>query len=243
MFSSTISVQRKNQIQKPNKLTVVFLASMPDKGMKSLGNKSLIKIDTKTILDHQIHHIQKAYKNANIIVVCGFESKRFSKLMVNTKNISIIEHDIDDYTNFGRSLREAITNIDYDSDIIFINSNAIISYDMINQLNYNQSFVIVNNNNKFDSPIGCTFNKDKIEYIFYDLKYKICEFFYFNNQDTKILRSVISKATDNQYIFELINLCISLGMRLVPSIVNTDRVIFYDNINKIKKIKKVLTNV
>lgn len=237
-----MSQQRKNKTYKPNNLTVVLLASMPDKGMKSLGNKSLIKLDTKTILDYQLYHIQKVYRHCNILVVCGFESKRFAKALDTKKNISFIEHDLDEYTNLGRSLREALLSIDENNSIVFINSNVIIPYDTMNELVYDTSFVVVNTNNKFDSPIGCTFDKNKIEYIFYDLKYKVCEFFYIHHNDVKILKSILSEKTDNQYMFELINQCIGLGMHISPNILNTDKILFYDNITKIKKIKKVLTN-
>lgn len=234
---------RKNQQIKPNNLTVILLASMPDKGMKSLGNKSLLRLDAKTIIDHQIIHIQKVYKNCNIIIVCGFESKKFIKLVNAKKNISIIEHDIDEYTNFGKSLRAALSEINNSSDVIFINSNVIINSETISRLTYSQSFIIVNKNNKFESPIGCTHNDTEIEYIFYDLKHKICEFIYLTSADVGLLKSILSNETDNKYMFELINLCILKGIKLLPMVVDTDKIILYDSINKIKKIKKILTNV
>lgn len=235
---------RKNQTTKPNNLTVIILASMPDKGMKSLGNKSLMKLDSKSIIDYQIKHIQKAYKNCNIIIVCGFESKKFIRLIDHKKNVFVIEHDIDEYTNFGKSLRVSVLNNPIiDGDVIVINSNVIVGSDLISKLAYNQSFLLINKNSKFESPIGCTYNDDEIEYIFYDLRNKICEFIYLNQHDVQVLKTVLCEDTDNKYLFEIINLCISKGIKLTPIVMNTDSIVLYDSVNKIKKIKKILTNV
>ena len=78
--------------------SVILLNSLPDKNIKYIGNRCLIPISRhKNVLDYHISSINKIFKNPEIFLVCGFDTKKLKKY-VDTKysNIKYIEHDIDD---------------------------------------------------------------------------------------------------------------------------------------------------
>ena len=63
------------------KTSIIIIHSLPDKKIKSLGNKALINIGTENVIDYQIGFCNKLAKNNEIIVIGAFESKKLQKYL------------------------------------------------------------------------------------------------------------------------------------------------------------------
>lgn len=117
--------------------SIIIVDSMPDKKIKSIGNRCLISIRKNTnILDYHIQSAKKILKNANIIVICGFESKKVKKyISLNKKynNIKYIEYDIDELSNFGQALQLGLDTAKNTNCLIW-NTNHILHKYAINNI-------------------------------------------------------------------------------------------------------------
>ena len=71
-------------------INIVIISSLPDKSMKSIGNKALIDFHGVSLIEHQINNIRTIYKKAKIIIVGGFEHKKLHDKIKAKKNISYV---------------------------------------------------------------------------------------------------------------------------------------------------------
>ena len=215
-----------------NEIAVILISSLPDKGMKSLGHKGLMKLGDITLIEAQINHILAAYRHAHIYITCSFDAKKIIRAIKNiNKNtsISIIEHDLDAETNFGKP-------------VIILNTNIIAHTRSLVALKYDRSFILSNTNKAFDTNVGCTYNTSDglVEYIFYDLEPKICECVYLTPQDRHLLETILCSKTDNQFLFEIINSAIVKELKLHIQQIDTKDVILFNSLTLFRRIEKIL---
>ena len=228
-----------------NEIAVILISSLPDKGMKSLGHKGLMKLGDMTLIEAQINHILTAYRHAHIYITCSFDAKKIIRAIKNiNKNtsISIIEHDLDAETNFGQPLRLALEHIPESKPVIILNTNIIAHTRSLVALKYDRSFILSNTNKAFDTNVGCTYNTSDglVEYIFYDLEPKICECVYLTPQDRHLLETILCSKTDNQFLFEIINSAIVKDLKLHIQQINTKDVILFNSLTLFRRIEKIL---
>ena len=62
------------------KQSVILLNALPDKKAKSIGNRCMVSIkNNMNILDYHIHSIKNIFKNPEIIIIDGFDTKKIKK--------------------------------------------------------------------------------------------------------------------------------------------------------------------
>lgn len=218
------------------KQSVILLNALPDKKAKSIGNRCMVSIkNNMNILDYHIHSIKNIFKNPEIIIIDGFDTKKIKKYISNKyKNVIFAEHDIDDYTNIGASIELGLKLITTRSCCI-INSNHIIHHSLNAKIKniLDETFVLCSSNK---GDVGFISDKNYILNCYYGLPQQIFDIFHINNNYIDILLSLnnLSKL----YFFEIINLCISKGILIKPIQVPKKSITIINSIQNIEKIKK-----
>lgn len=119
--------------------TVIILAAGISKKMSSYGNRSLLKINGKTLLQHQIDSFRSCNKNINIIVVVGHDSDKIIKQHNNVKYI--VNQDYRNTCN-GHSALLGLESPNK-GDFIIINNDLFITHDIAELIINNKNSVLV----------------------------------------------------------------------------------------------------
>lgn len=218
------------------KNSIILLNALPDKKTKSIGNKCMVNINDKyNILDYHISYLRNIFYNPEIVVVCGFDTKKIKKYIATKyKNIIYVEHDVNEFTNLGQSIRVGLDNISTKNCLI-LNSNHVLQKNIIKKLkkNIDSSFVCCSNTK---GDIGYIQENNYIINCYYGLPKHIYDIIYVDNKQIEILLSL--KNISKLYLFEIINECISNGLKIKPIEIPQKSVIIINNIKNIERIKK-----
>lgn len=222
----------------------ILIASMPDKSMKYMNNKALIKMNKDVFINHQIKNLLKSNNTAKILVVCAFENKRISEYILKHKRVIHINHDYNEYSNIGESIKAAMALVPNNQDIAIINLSMIIDPKIMKQIKPKNSSVVSSRSIKFKSKIGCTYNSDNsVEFIFYDLENKICECLYITKKDNKIFKNIVENyIKNNMYLFEVINTIIHYKMTISIENIKSN-VVHFTHIDQLPYIKTLFKKI
>lgn len=219
--------------------SVVLLNALPDKKIKSIGNKCLIPVGNKiNLLDYHIATINKIYKNPEIVIVCGFDTKKIKKYIEDKyKNVIYTDHEITEYTNIGQSILSALSVISHKNCLI-INANNILHKKAIDQIsgNRDRSFVLTK---RGSGDIGYISDTSKIINCYYGLPHSVCEVLYINENDFNKFSKTKDHDISKMYMFEIINHCINLDIKIKPVIVSDTAITSLENLQNIKKLTKL----
>jgi bifunctional N-acetylglucosamine-1-phosphate-uridyltransferase/glucosamine-1-phosphate-acetyltransferase GlmU-like protein len=224
-------------------ISIIVLAAFPDKKIKSLGNKSLLKVSKNTtLLEHQISALCEIYKKPQIIVVGGFEGKRLNKLISSsshTKGVEYIEHAMLPTFNIGKSVNDGI-KIATSNNILIYNSSLVLKRKAFSKIlnNKKQSYVLCTKDTKGD--IGCIDDNNSLINCFFDIGHKVYDFLYLSEKDGLVLKNMCKSGMvkDNLYLFEIINLCIGQNMSISTLDVNEKEVKIIDSMDSITSLQK-----
>lgn len=225
-----------------NNYSIIILNALPDRKIKSLGNKYLIKINkTNTIIDYQIKFLKSIFHNPQIIIIGSFESKRLKKYMDNKSlknNILCIDHDINQNTNVGASIRYGMQYATGDS-VWILNSNILIDSKLCDSIkkNLTRSFVLTHKNK---GNIGYIANNDKLINCYYDLPNSIIDSVFIHKNDMGEFHKVCSSSINQLYFFEVLNLCTQANINLSTVDVPSKYIFSVDSISNIEKIRNKL---
>lgn len=225
-------------------LSIILLNALPDKKIKSLGNKYLIKINKyNNIIDYQIKFLQLLFTNPQIIIVGGFESKRLKKYIDNNYidkkyNIKYITHDIDDTTNVGTSISVAMDHVLY-NNVWILNSNILLGSQLshIISKNLSHSFVLTH---KGKNSIGYIDYQSQLINCYYDLPNTILDSIFIHKTDFDQFNKICNSNIQKLYFFEVLNLCSEANIKLSTVDVSSKYIYYINSINNIEKIKNKL---
>jgi hypothetical protein len=226
-----------------NKYSIIILNALPDKKIKSLGNKYLIKINKKYhLVDYQIDFLNTLFDNPEIIIVGGFDGKRLKKYIdhnLYNHNIKYIEHPIDSNTNIGTSIKHAHRLIQ-NPNCLIINSSLVLHNSVKKFITQNllTSFVLVNNDSK--GNIGYIEHNNSIIHCYYDLPKTIFDCLYITNKDMDKFLKVCDSNIYQYYLFEIINKCIEENINIKPINITKKALSCIDNANSIQAIREKL---
>lgn len=238
---------QKRKIKKP--ISVILLCTLPDQGMKSLGSKSLVKVDkNNTLLEKQIKNIKSGLgrRQYEIIISCCFDCYKVKKIASKHEskyNIEMISHG-EENMNFGGALLACIKECKY-KDIIFINYGCLFNRNVIRKLsNCEDNKIIVTKKSQRNSHIsvGCNIDiDDNINHIFYGLDpYKYMDIGYLNSGSIDFMSSYLYyKKHINKFTFEVVNILIENGFSFNYQVINNQDIVLA-NTTTLTKYKKVL---
>lgn len=228
------------------KTSIIIIHSLPDKKIKSLGNRALINIGKENLIDYQIGVCNKLVKDNEIIVVGAFESKKLQKYL-NKKypNIKYISHKLTEFTNIGLGLQHGLEYA-IGGNLIIMNGNILIEHEAVSKIKQKikekHNFLITTRRSK--SNVGFISHEDgTVAHCFFDLPKPLYDLFYIDNMYRDTFSNMFNRRDfEKYYLFEIINESISTNITFHSIDIDSRNIHLIDNnetINKfIRKRKK-----
>lgn len=209
-FTTNIT-KKKNKLNNAD-IAITILSAGVGARIKSYEPRSILKIGSKTLLEHQLEVINKCFSSAEIIGVFGYDAQKIIKKF---DKIRIIENQLYETTNSSESLRLAINNTNKNG-ILFMHGDLLFNLDTLSPMSYNKSFVLVDNKKMFDvAEVGVTMDANKKATIFsYGLNTKWCQMAFITGRELRIAKTIFNKFENHDkkmLLFELLNKMINLG--------------------------------
>lgn len=215
------------------KTNVIFLCSEITRGMKSYGPKATILLGKKKepLIVKQIKQTIKLYPDCNIHIVVGFGHQKIQKIIYDhglANRINFIFHDNYENHNNGGAFLAGISMCH--SDSLFINNGVILN----ERINSEQCCVpIINGKNVDNFLIGSTIEKNKVQYLFYDLENKWSETVFIPSTQINNIKNLVNDQKDKlskMFLFEIINYLIDNNISFISQVVSN------------QKLQKILTH-
>jgi len=192
-------------------ISVAILAAGCGSKIKSYEPRSLLKINSKPLIEHQLSTINNYFKDVEIITVVGCHANKVIKKIKNSTRV--VENQIYNETNSSESLRLAFNNASC-KNFMFVHGDILFNESCIN-VDYSQSFVIIDTEDYIkDQEIGLTMIGGRLSILSYGLPTKWGQMAFFTGKEYKILTSLFNKYEDKdkkRLSFEIINEVIQLG--------------------------------
>jgi choline kinase len=139
-------------------ISVAILAAGTGSKIKSYEPRSLLKIQDKNLIYHQIDAIKNTFNKVEIITVVGCHANKVIKKIRNKSRI--VENQLHDKSNSSESLRLAFNNSLYEN-FMFIHGDILFNKNCL-KVDYTKSFVIVDSGKMIkDQEIGITSVNDQ----------------------------------------------------------------------------------
>ena len=210
-FTRQITASIKAENNKSD-MTIIILSAGVGGRIKSNEPRSLIKIGTKTLIEHQIDIINKNIQDQEIIGVFGYAIEKIIKKI--SGKLRVVENQIYNQTNNSESLRLAVNNTNK-GNILFLHGDLYFNDKTFSNLNYKKSFIVVDSKGMMKSKeIGVTIQNNKATMLSYGLPVKWCQIAFITGKELKILKNILYKLQGSQkklLSFEIINKMISMG--------------------------------
>ena len=193
-------------------LQITILSAGIGARTRSYEPRCLLRYNTKTIIENQIDILSNIFNKAEISVVGGFDINKIIKKVGD--KIRIIENQMYENTNSGESLRLAINN-SLLNNIMFLHGDLIISNGLFNNVNMQESFLLIDKSGKFEEKeVGLTVVNNKATVLSYNLPTKWCQIAFIAENELSILKKLFMKTDFNakfMLTFEIINKIIENG--------------------------------
>lgn len=216
-------------------MNFIILADRYIKGMKSKGGTGLVKVNSRyNLFETQYKIITKNFKNAKIIYVYGFDSKKIAHFFDKKKYTNVIPVLNENYEKYNNTYSLSLAKKYMDKDFFVLFGYSIFKKEIFQDFTQNHTQVFVNNKTK--NHIGCVINDETVNHICFDLTNYLMDIYYVSKKDSPLMKELSTTPKyKNCFIFELLNKMIDLGVEVKPTIKN------YKNINiKISKEKETI---
>ena len=189
--------------------TVVLLSAGIGNRIKSNEPRALIPYKDGTLIEHQIKVISNSFNKCDIIVVCGYDSYKINKKMEPYKNVRIVENENYETTGSASSMRLGFNNMK-NNRVVLIHGDLIFNKQTISNLDYRQSFLLVDNNSMIKQrEVGVVISEnERASNMCYGVDTKWCQIAHFTGKELERLRRNFNKNNDfnkKKLTFEIIN--------------------------------------
>jgi choline kinase len=193
-------------------ISIAILSAGIGARIKSYEPRSMIKIGSKTLIEHQINTLEQCFESPEIIAVVGYGADKITKRV--RGSVRIVENQIYQETNTSESMRLAFNNTTK-NNFLFIHGDLYFNQDTLSNLDYNKSFILIDDKNQFsDKEVGVTSNKNVATILSYGLPVKWAQIAYITGKEIEILKKIFHKfdsISKKNLSFEIINKMISMG--------------------------------
>jgi choline kinase len=236
------SAKFNNERLLDEKITIILLAENYGYRMKSYGPISLIELDGKTLLEHQVDAIKSVFVDFELILCSGFETHKIYHFIQSkfpeSCNIRIVENQIYFHSNCCEGLRLCMNNT-MSNKILVCGGGVILTSDYLRILNLKKSSILTQSGDRQNAfEVGVISNDSKLENMTLAIKDNVwTETLYLAGENiVKSFYNIVSKPElKNKFLFEAINMW--KGRRQISIIRNTfDPVVKIDNIKSLKRI-------
>ena len=239
-----ISPKKTRERKRTELISIILLSENHGYRMKSYGPISLVKIGSKTLLEHQIDAISSAFINFEVVVCSGFETNKIYNFVKRkygpSVKIRIVENQVYYHSNCCESIRLCMNNV-MNEKIIVCGGGVLLTPSYLKNLDLSKSSLLYQNKKKSDNfDVGVISNNKKLEMLSLAVKDNCwTEILYLNG--TKTIQSfynVVSKPDfKTKFFFEAINGW--SAKKVVQAGENSsEQIIKIDNIKTLKRINQ-----
>lgn len=224
-----------------NKLhNTIIVAPEITKGMKSIGSKALLEVNKKSILDHQIHYLNRYYPHNHICIATGFEHDKIKKRTSRYHNVSYSFNPEYESTNQGKSIELYLKEYD-PTNLLIINNGILFNSKLFIP---EESTMYAFKKTKPGFNIGFNELGSNVYYVFYDLPKPWAECIFLDNNTIQKLKFIISRKKISQlFLFEILNLLIDSDTKLTSTIINQKDILKINNHKDLNKLKNYEKNI
>lgn len=203
---------KKIKNKQPDNIDVIILTAGIGSKIKSYEPRSLIKLNNKTLIEHQMDAFKQKLPKCDFITVVGYEcSKIIRKIQGKTR---IVENCIYNECNNGESLRLGVNN-SLSDNLFIIHGDINFDKSIIDDFTYNESFVVTVTGLE-EREVGITSTDGYINSFSYGLEKKWGQIVFLNSTDVEVLRKLLLRNDFNtkfMLTFEILNKLIESGVR------------------------------
>jgi len=207
----TLQVKRQEKDKKTDFISIVLLSENYGYRMKSYGPMSLLKIENTSLIEKQINVIKSYFINYEIILCCGFETKKtvdFIKTKFANENIRIIENQIYSNSNSCESARLCLNNT-MNHKVLLLHGDLILSTGMFKQLDFRKNSILVQDENRYKNFIVSAIqNEDKLNNLCLGGKndfWTDCLYLHDNDSVNRLSSIINNPDYKNKFLFEALN--------------------------------------
>lgn len=214
-------------------LSAIILSASAGRRMLSYGSKSLIKINDKNLIIHQIESIREKFPQiGEIIVVLGYEADRVYRAL--PEGVKVVENEKFSENNAMRSLSLGL-RVCLNNFVMVIHGDIFFDKTALNFLNY--SAVVVDGQQKIrDDKVGLTIDQDKnIVHCDYGLEKKWGQIMFLTGKELSLLRKMTkNRERDSLCLFEGINYIVGHGGKIKACEIDPKTTLFeFDSIGDV----------
>lgn len=154
-------------VRRSEPISVLLLAENHGYRMKSYGPISLVAVDGKTLIEHQIEAISSIFLDFEVIVCSGFETAKIynfiKKMFGRSVKIRIVENQVYFHSNCCESIRLCMNNVMTDS-LIICGGGVLLTPQYLRSINLKKPSILYQTpqpDSEFD--IGVIENAGKLE--------------------------------------------------------------------------------
>ncbi len=240
-----ISPRKSNGDKKRSELvSILLLSENHGYRMKSYGPISLIKVNGRTLLQHQMEAISSAFINFEVILCAGFETSKIytyiKKQYGSRCKIRIVENQMYYHSNCCESIRLCMNNVMTDK-LVICGGGVLLTSSYLKNLDLSSSSLLYQESQKegnFD--VGVIENKNKLEMLSLAVKDKCWTELLYLNGDSNIqsFYNIVSKADyKTKFFFEAINGW-SNKKNLKTCFNYSESIVKINNVKTLKKVNK-----
>lgn len=213
MNNRCIAPTRKNK--NPKKYPdIIILGADICYGMKSYGPQSLLKINNKTIIEHQLNIINQVFPKSDVILVAGFGINKIVKKC--PENVRIIENPFFDTTNETEQLRLAF-NCSLSDSTIILTDGVVFNRRTMEQLDDSNTCVLYDSKNQLnDNDVGINVVDNCAKAFVFESPKKWCHITHLAPQEYRIVKNMCNnKENSKLFFFEILNKVIEKTKKIV----------------------------
>lgn len=169
-------------------LCVILLASTIANKSRMFGQRCLIKLGNKTVLERQVEVIRKAYSKSELIIVTGDDTNGI--LRQNITGTRIVENQLRE-TSMVEDLRLAVNNTPMDK-ILFINSDYLFNDNSICHITDQSSIVVESKGSMDKGEVGVNVCQGKVVYFSYSSEIKWTHIAYIEGQEFFVFKKLLN---------------------------------------------------
>ena len=201
------------RIKRDSPLTTVgILSAGMGSRIKSHEPRSLLKIGSKCLLQHQLDTINSVFSEPEIIAGIGVHSNKILKRFGG--KLRFVENQLYDSTGSFETLKLIVNNTTSNS-LLFFHGDLYFDINTLSGADYSKSFVVVDSQQRIrEKEVGVTVVNDKASILSYGLSVKWCQIAFLTGREFGVLRQICSKGAPESktlLTFEVINSIINRG--------------------------------
>ena len=192
-------------------ISVIVPAAGMGRRMKSYGPKPLIEVGNSTIINNQLSLINTYVPNANIVLVCGFKSRR---LMSETpEHILKVENELYEKTNVTRSIGMGLRVTAQCSKVMVVYGDLVFNAAALKHISFQESSIVVTDSTIGDEEVGCVIGPNQtLVNLMYDIPQKWGQIAFFQDKELELLKQMCwDEKNHHRFGFEIINQILERG--------------------------------